>query len=233
MRHRAAVLVHGFSGTEKSMEPIAKHLEAEGWHVENITLPGHGTHWRDLGRVRWTSWCAAVDQAIDDAKSTAGSEKVAVVGLSMGGALALRAAAMRTDISRLVLVNPSLGLQHPLLPLIGVLKRIIPSIQNGGRPVNDPAVSYERYPRIPMAAVHELTKLWADMNQRLDQVTTPLVIFRSLSDGSEGEWSSRQIMARSQSEKKSEIILELSGHAATVDYDSKFIAHTTLEFLGQ
>lgn len=228
---KAAVLVHGFTGTNKSMAPLAKTLRAGGWHVETPTLPGHGTQWRDLGKVRWHEWCDALDEAIEIAKSKSGSGSVALGGLSMGGALVLRAAAIRPDVERLVLVNPSLGLRHPLVPFVPVLKWVWNSIPNDAQPLKDPSVPYQRYPRIPLAAIQQLAALWRDVDQRLDAVSAPLLIFRSLADGAPGEWSAQKVLQRSQSVIKSERLLHKSGHVATLDYDSHLIANETVEFL--
>jgi carboxylesterase len=229
---KAAVLVHGFTGTNKSMEPLAATLRAGGWHVETPTLPGHGTQWRDLGKVLWHEWCDALDEAIDTAKSKSGSSSVVLGGLSMGGALVLRAAAIRLDVERIVLVNPSLGLRHPLLPFVPLLKWVWKSIPNDGRPLKDPSVLYERYPRIPLAAIQQLAELCRDVDQRLGAVHAPLLIFRSLADGASGEWSAQKVLQRTQSVVRSERLLHLSGHVATLDYDSDLIAVEAFEFLG-
>lgn len=83
-------LVHGLGGTAATMEPLAAALRAAGHECECITLPGHGTDPTALEGVGWADWLAAVPHA------------EALVGQSMGGALALAAAAQRGDAVRLV-----------------------------------------------------------------------------------------------------------------------------------
>ena len=83
-------LVHGLGGTAATMEPLAHTLRAAGHECECVTLPGHGTSAEALVGVRWAEWVAAVPHA------------EVLVGQSMGGALALAAAAARRGGVRLV-----------------------------------------------------------------------------------------------------------------------------------
>src|SRR6476660_9883667 len=58
-------------------------------------LPGHGTVWQDLETITWRDWEAEAEQALADLETRA--TDIAVVGLSMGGALALHLAAKHQD----------------------------------------------------------------------------------------------------------------------------------------
>ncbi|CAM5399485.1 hypothetical protein SGRIM128S_09027 [Streptomyces griseomycini] len=69
-------------------------------------LPGHGTHWKDLRVTGWQDWYAEVDRELRLLRDR--SARVFVAGLSMGGALALRLAALHGDaVSGVVVVNPA------------------------------------------------------------------------------------------------------------------------------
>jgi carboxylesterase len=104
------LLVHGLGGTAQSMDPLqqalAAHLlSAPLLTATSITLPGHGTSPDDLDGITWDHWRAAVEQAVIDADRGDG---VVVVGQSMGGALALHAAAAgsaRAAVRAVVAVN--------------------------------------------------------------------------------------------------------------------------------
>ncbi|HEY5005055.1 MAG TPA: hypothetical protein VII61_17965, partial [Ktedonobacteraceae bacterium] len=43
-----ALLVHGLNGNKSDMAEIEELLSARGIVVENILLPGHGSHVRDM-----------------------------------------------------------------------------------------------------------------------------------------------------------------------------------------
>ena len=83
-------LIHGLGGTAATMAPLAAALRDAGHECVAVTLPGHGTSAEALEGVGWADWLAAVP------------EVEAVVGQSMGGALALAAAAVRGSAVRLV-----------------------------------------------------------------------------------------------------------------------------------
>src|SRR3712207_6381224 len=84
------LLCHGFTGSPRSMRPWGEYLGAAGLTVALPRLPGHGTTWQELGRTRWEDWYAEVDRELADLRRRCAS--VFVMGLSMGGTLALRLA---------------------------------------------------------------------------------------------------------------------------------------------
>ncbi|MEV4706703.1 alpha/beta fold hydrolase [Actinoplanes sp. NPDC049316] len=224
----AAVLLHGFAGSPSSMEPFAEALKPQLGRVEVPVLRGHGGTWPDLRSVTWKNWYEDASEAVTAAS---GAGPVAVVGLSMGGALALRLAALQPEISHVVLVNPALTMANPLLPLLPILKYVVPSIANEQRQVNDPSVGYQGYRRIPLRAVHELTRLWADVRGRLPAVTQPILVFRSLADGEAGLRSVTVMRDGVRSAEVVEVPLKRSGHVATLDWDAPEIFERTAAFL--
>lgn len=90
-------ICHGFTGSPLSILPWAEHLAGQGFAVSVPLLPGHGTHWRDLARSSWQEWYGAFESAYLDL--AAETSRCYVAGLSMGGTIALRAAA-RHRVSR-------------------------------------------------------------------------------------------------------------------------------------
>jgi carboxylesterase len=208
------LLLHGFGGSPASMEPWAEYLAARGHQTAVPRLPGHGTRWEDMADKRWTDWYATASSALDDLRGR--SDTVAVAGLSMGAALALRLAAERpADVASLVLVNP-------------VLKHVIGSVGNSGTMVKKPGVPRVSYERLPLRAVSSLRDLWADVRPRLGEVRQPLLLFRSVTDG---ELSSRIVMAGAGSPEKHEVLLHDSYHLATIDNDAPRIFAESAEWL--
>ncbi len=89
------LVLHGFTGSPKSMRPWAEALAAEGWTVRLPLLPGHGTTWQDMNLTTWEDWYAEVEKALRDLQSRCTT--VFVMGLSMGGSLTLRLAEQHGD----------------------------------------------------------------------------------------------------------------------------------------
>ena len=81
-----------------------------------------------MARTRWEDWYAEVDRAFDELRAQ--SDEIFVMGLSMGGCLALRLAEVRgAAVSGLVLVNPSVTADTKLFLLAPVLKLVVPSLK--------------------------------------------------------------------------------------------------------
>jgi 2-succinyl-6-hydroxy-2,4-cyclohexadiene-1-carboxylate synthase len=95
------VLVHGFTQTRSSWDPIAKVLNAGGYEVVAVDAPGHGDSRElhlDLG------------DGADALGDTGG--RATYVGYSMGGRLALQlAVASPARVERLVLVSATAGIE--------------------------------------------------------------------------------------------------------------------------
>src|SRR5215211_3145667 len=111
------LVLHGLTSGLGSVQPVADRLEARGLPCAVPWLRGHGTHHDDLRRVTWRDWYADARAALD--LLLARCRTAAVVGLSMGGLVALHLALRRPEHLRAVIaVAPALLQAHPLAPLV-------------------------------------------------------------------------------------------------------------------
>src|ERR1039458_10069086 len=101
---QGALVLHGFTGNPFSIRGVAAAIAAAGLTVEAPLLPGHGTAVDDLLETRWSDWSRAAEAAYLDL--AARCEKVAVVGLSMGGTLTCWLGERHKNVAGLVLINP-------------------------------------------------------------------------------------------------------------------------------
>ncbi len=122
-RH-AALFVHGFPGTPADFRPLATRLHEAGWTVEGVLLPGFGAQIDDLMKYRCEDWLAAVLTALQRLQRD--YDRVLVLGHSMGGALALQAAA-QIDVDGLVVYAPFWKLEHILWSALPVIRRVFPT----------------------------------------------------------------------------------------------------------
>ena len=99
----AALLVHGFPGSPAEMRPVGEALHDAGWTVQGLLLPGFGPDIATLQQRRLEDWQAAVANAMASLRRE--HDPLLLVGLSMGGALALQAAA-DTPPDGLILLAP-------------------------------------------------------------------------------------------------------------------------------
>jgi len=223
------VLCHGFTGTPQSVRPWAEHLAAAGFTVRLPRLPGHGTRWEDLNRTAWPDWYAAVDRAFLEVRAKCPT--VVVMGLSMGGTLALRLAQQHgLSVAGLVLVNPSVRGDDPRLGALPLLKRIVPSLGAIGNDIKRADRTELAYNRTPLQAVDSLRELWRLVAADLGEVSQPLLVYRSAVDHVVGPQSVRILLATVSSTDIVTRTLADSYHVATLDNDAEEIFSGSVDF---
>lgn len=220
-------LCHGFTGSPTSLLAWAEHLQEQGFTVNMPLLSGHGTSWQDLSTTPWQRWYQDIENAYNEL--TTRCEKVYVAGLSMGGALSLRVAALN-PVAGVVLVNPALSMTDKRASLAPVLKHLIKSVPSIGNDIKAAGVDENAYPRTPTAAVHELAKLLSDVKKRLPQVTADTLVFRSTVDRVVPD-SSIELLRKGIGTQHLEVVpLTNSYHVATMDNDAPQIFAQSSEF---
>ncbi|MDO5533640.1 MAG: alpha/beta fold hydrolase [Propionibacteriaceae bacterium] len=222
---------HGFTGSPRSMRPWAQAVADAGYTVSVPRLPGHGTVWQELNVTSWRDWYDHADAAYRALQERC--EQVFVAGLSMGGSLALRLAEQHTDVAGLLLVNPALGAVDPLARFAGVFKYLVPSTPAIANDIAKPDQDEGAYAHTPVAGVHELHKLWADVKSCLDLVTCPVLLCRSDIDHVVPTSSSDTIKRLISSDDITEVRLADSYHVATLDHDAPMIVSSSIDFLAR
>jgi carboxylesterase len=148
----------------------------------------------------------------------------------MGGALALRVAALR-PVAGTIVVNPGLVIDDPRAPLAGILKLVLKSTPAIANDILKPDTDEGAYPRTPVAAAHELNKMFKDTRRLLPQITAPVRVFRSTVDHVVSD-SSIVALRRGLTNARLELsALENSYHVATLDNDAAEIFSGTTDFI--
>jgi carboxylesterase len=224
------LLCHGFTGSPQSLRPWAEYLADAGLTVSLPRLPGHGTTWQEMARTRWEDWYAEVDRAFDELRPA--TDEIFVMGLSMGGCLALRLAELQGQaVSGLVLVNPSVTAETKLFALTPILKLVVPSLAGLTDDIKKRGVTELGYDRVPVKAAATLPGLWKVTTRHLDQVRQPVLVYRSTVDHVVGPVNVeilRRALPASQLQIKE---CTDSYHVATLDNDADAIFAGSLEFV--
>jgi carboxylesterase len=224
------LLCHGFTGSPQSLRPWAEYLSDAGLSVSLPRLPGHGTTWQEMARTRWEDWFAEVDRAFDELRTWA--DEIFVMGLSMGACLALRLAELHgTDISGLVLVNPSVTADTRLFMLAPLLKLFVPSLKGIASDIKKEQASELGYTRIPVKAAATLPGLWQVTRKHLGELTQPVLVYRSATDHVVGPASLRLLREALPPGQLEVRELADSYHVATLDNDAEVIFTGSLEFV--
>jgi carboxylesterase len=224
------LLLHGFTGSPKSMKPWGERMAAEGHTVRVPRLPGHGTRWQDMNLTRWEDWYAEADRTFLELQKSC--ERVFVFGLSMGGSLTLRLAERHGDeISGIVLVNPAVHSERPDRFLLPVLQAVVPAFPGISNDIKKPGQDEGAYTKIPLKAAHSLTKLWKAVKDDIALVRQPLLLFRSAEDHVVEASNSRFILDHVSSADRTEVVLPDSFHVATLDNDAETIVAGSIDFV--
>jgi carboxylesterase len=224
------LLCHGFTSSPQSLRPWAEYLAAAGLTVSLPRLPGHGTTWQEMARTRWEDWYAEVDRAFDELRPA--TDEIFVMGISMGGCLALRLAELQGKaVSGLVLVNPSLTAETKLFAVAPILKLVVPSLAGLADDIKKPGVTELGYERVPVKAAATLPGLWKVTTRHLDQVSQPVLVYRSTLDHVVGP-ANVEILRRALPASQLQIKeCADSYHVATLDNDAEAIFAGSLEFV--
>jgi carboxylesterase len=212
------------------MRGLALALADAGFTVEMPLLPGHGTDISDMVPTRWKDWCEAAVDAFTEI--SARCDAVAVVGLSMGGSLAVWLAEHHPEVAALSLVNPLVT--PPDQATIGFLEAMV----EGGDEVapgigSDIALEgavESAYPELPLQAALSLFEGVEEVEALLGSVTCPVLLFTSTQDHVVDPTSSAVLVERAKGPVE-HVMLERSYHVATLDHDKDEIEARTVEFL--
>lgn len=105
----AIVYIHGFTANRHETDPVVANVgRALGANVFYARLAGHGLMGPDaIGKATVHEWFHDAEEALAIARRI--GERVAVVGMSTGGTLALWLAAHHAGVNALTLISPNFG----------------------------------------------------------------------------------------------------------------------------
>ncbi|MBX6387756.1 MAG: alpha/beta fold hydrolase [Frankia sp.] len=236
-----ALVMHGLTGTPHSVRAWGESLAAAGVAVSCPMLPGHGTRWQDLAEVGWQDWYDAAERAFTALRARCAA--VFVMGVSMGGTLALRLAEEHgSEVAGVVAVNPPLGRLRRGSALVPYLVRLVPSVKASplGRrywgprysDIKAPGVHDIGYERLPLRAAAALDELSAITLRDLNRVVAPVLAFHSVTDHMiSAQTGARLLAGLTNAPAISQTPLVDSYHAATLDNEKEYIFAETFDFV--
>lgn len=228
------VLVHGFTGTPFEVRFLGEQLAQAGFSVRAPLLPGHGTSLADLDATRWEDWAEHVERAV--AALRVRCPRVAVVGQSLGGLLALHLASHRRDIVAVASLAAPLWLEGLSArvarwttagPLTGI--RQIPKF--GGSDVRDRAARAANpcYPAIPTRALGQLLAFMTVADAALARVTQPVLVLHARQDHTAPVACATRIAEATHAVRMR--ILPRSYHLIAADVERDIVAAEIIQFL--
>jgi len=232
----AVVCVHGFTGTPYEMRYLGERLADSGFRVRGLMLPGHGTSPEDLDRTTWRDWTGAVEATFDELRTD--FARVAVVGQSLGGLLALQLASRRPEVAAVAtLAAPlwldGLGGKVARWAASGGLSwlKAVPKLY--GSDCRDPEVRRNNpgYRSIPLKALGQLATFMHVTSDALDQITQPVLVVHGKHDHTAPVACAAEIAKRTHARRTK--LLKRSYHLIANDVEKDIVAEEVRSFLRQ
>jgi carboxylesterase len=226
------LLVHGLNGSRHDLQDLADLLTAEGMLAENMLLPGHGTSVRNMLRLGWPEWSAAVYSELLALKQRC--DTVFLIGHSLGAALCLHIAA-HEEVDGVVAMCPPLHMYSWIrigVPLARHLIPLLPSVREDIRdPIGRRSHRHQHYRWTALAPVESMLLHLPQLRAELPHVTAPALIMVSLHDHVVPPGDGRDIYRLLGSQEKHIVTFYRSYHVITKDYDREEVFAKTLDFI--
>lgn len=219
----AVLLLHGGGDTPQALAGLAAHLHAEGYSVRAPLMESHGRSLRALANASAERWFE--DAATEFDRLAAEHPRVSVVGLSMGGALAVRLGAERgRKVAALVLLAPYLDMP-------GYVRRLaesgrywgwlLPYLPSGGRrSIHDPVAATKGLGHgiVTPASLQAFRDTMMAAVRALPAVSAPTLLIQSREDNRIAASSAERAFAQLGAAEKELVWTSGAGHVITVDY---------------
>lgn len=226
----AFLLLHGWGASAESLRFLASGVATAGYSALSPTYPGHGTDILDMMRTGPCDWLESATDALSALSGRYG--RVYVLGVSMGGCLALQLASLMPDtVAGVVTVNAPVFLGRP-----SYVKALLSGTLDG-------TVAFAEEPSFIGEPVQEITYGHRSRKSGIDLITmaalswevlplvqAPLLIFQSVLDRQVSKESAVEILAFAGSKTKTIVWLENSYHASQLDLDKEILIARSIDF---
>ena len=178
------LVLHGWTGSTQEVRGLGEHLVNLGYTVLGPRLTHHGTTPADMNHSRWWDWYYS---ALDGWHIlNAQCEKVAAVGLSMGGAMALALANQQPVAAVAALSTPMYipaDWRFALVPLLAQFRPFLPKPEQDASWVNAGASARRvAYSVRPVRAIAAARRGLIHVRAALPHVRSPTLLLHSRTD---------------------------------------------------
>lgn len=225
---RGCLILHGFTSCPFQLRLLGDSLAEAGYTVSIPLLPGHGTSPKDLKKCNWPEWYESAKAGLFELRKKC--ERVYVIGLSMGGSLALHLSA-HYEINGVVALAPGLHLQNKFVFLSHYIHWLYPySKKRSGVDIraNEKTISYDK---IPVRSLSQLINFFKHLKFDLPDVYAPLLIVHAKEDHVIDGKSVIEIYDKVSSKNKRILELSESYHIITLDIEKEKVFREIKNFL--
>ncbi len=227
------LLLHGYTSSLRTVDGLVPLLEEAGIPYRMPVLRGHGTSYEDLQGVTARDWYVDAQKALLELAPEV--DRVAVVGLSMGGLVALNLAMNHPDlVATTVTVAASLRFKDPLSSLTGILAKVVPTWPSPNS-FNDRSlkVNSENYLKFTTDSFASLYAYSQEIESRLAEVTTPICILQSKKDQIIAPVAANVIYEQVSSPNREIHWFKRSGHEMMQDLEADGVIEAIMKYLNK
>lgn len=231
----AVLLLHGFGDTPRTLEYLARALADAGYTVHVPLLPGHGRTLQSFDQTRAKEWITAAREAYAELRGTHAS--VAVMGLSMGGALGIILAADEPHLPALALVAPYVSMPRRARMVARLYRGwelVMPAFRSGGdRSIVDPVERARSlaYGLVTPRTLFELSRVVRRVQVSLPRIQAPTLVIHGVNDERIPTDAAAREFARLGATKKQLVWAEDGGHVLTVDIGRERIIGLVVDWI--
>jgi carboxylesterase len=227
------LILHGFTASRATVAAVVPRAEALGLPWRLPRLRGHWTTPADLAGVTYDDMLADADAALTELRGEAG--RVAIVGLSVGGVLALDLALRQAAaVDSLVVLAPALRYVNPLARFAPLVARLMKTAKN------DPALAFSdsslkasagNYTTFPSQTFVSIERAGRRVEAGLLRITNPVLIVGARRDRVVRPEIAQIVHDRIGSNEKALVWFERSGHELLLDCEADAVADRVGLFL--
>jgi carboxylesterase len=242
---RAALCLHGFTGTPFEVRPLAEALAQQGFTTLAPVLAGHCGSVDELAATAYPDWLASAERALEGLLGETKGAPVAVAGFSLGGLLALRLARLYPEkIAALAIMAAPLRL-GPLQVMGARAVAMLPKVlrrgvlhalpKTGGFDVVDREMAARNpsLPAMPVAGVLSLLDLGHIVREDLASIRTPILVAHGARDRTVPFEDSLELAGTIGSQVIERLWLERSGHLLAIDVERRTLVDAVARFFAQ
>lgn len=217
------LVLHGFTSDIATVAAVEPLLKARNLPYRFPILRGHGTRPEDLVGVTSKDWYRDGEDALLELLDEC--EKVVVMGLSMGGLVALELAARHFDrVAGVITAGAALRFADPLSGLSPLLAKLVgfwpsPNAYHD----RECAKANRNYPRFPTESFVSLLRYGNEVLNLLSFVKAPIAILQSRRDQVVAPRSAEIIRDKVSSKDRRIVWFEKSGHEMFLDLEAEAV----------
>ena len=228
--NEAVLLLHGLTANPYTLREVADHYIKNGYTVYAPVINGHGTSVFDLEKTNYLDWRNSAEQAYD--KLAKNHSKIYVVGISLGGLLALDLASDH-DVKGVVVVNTPIKLKSELTELLPLIYLVSPYSIRGLFSLEELPIATELklYDSLPLKSVAQLVSYVEFIKPKLKNINAKILVVQSAKDDLVEPESATFILNNVNSKNRDLLILKNSTHINIFKEDQELFKQRSLRFI--